>query len=115
MSIRRGHPDPGVVLVNELDRVHLVGAPQRNGHRERSLPTAGRGLLLENVLGADEAARPKRALLSYLVLPFLLDADSPDLLKHGNRWRAREIARYTSLSLAGEFGRVVRTSDLVDE
>ena len=29
-------------------------------------------------------------------------------------YRAREIARYTSLSLDGEFGRVVKTSDLVD-
>lgn len=29
-------------------------------------------------------------------------------------YRAREIARYTSLSIAADFGRVVRTSDLVD-
>jgi nicotinamidase-related amidase len=29
-------------------------------------------------------------------------------------YRGREIARYTSLTLAADFGRVVRTSDLVD-
>lgn len=29
-------------------------------------------------------------------------------------YRAREIARYTSLTLAADFGRVVRTTDLVD-
>ncbi len=30
-------------------------------------------------------------------------------------YRAREVARYTSLNLASDFGRVVRTSDLVDQ
>jgi nicotinamidase-related amidase len=29
-------------------------------------------------------------------------------------YRAREVARYTSLTIADDFGRVVRTSDLVD-
>ncbi len=66
----------------------------------------GRGLLLENVCGADESTRPMRALLCYLVAPFLLDPDSPQILKHGNRWRGLEIAR-----MLDELGFVV---DVVD-
>ncbi len=66
----------------------------------------GRGLLLENVCGADASNRSKRALLCYLVAPFLLDADSPRLLKHGNRWRGLEIAR-----LLDELGFVVDVLD----
>lgn len=37
-----------------------------------------------------------------------------DIIATNKTYRAREIARYTSLSLDNEFGRVVRTSDLVD-
>ena len=37
-----------------------------------------------------------------------------DIIATKKTYRAREIARYTSLTLDNDFGRVVRTSDLVD-
>ncbi len=97
-----------LVLVGlpKLLRDALGGRNTRWWRYELHRLALGRGLLLENVLDADPAARPKRALLSYLVVPFLLDPDSPELLKHGNRWRALEIAR-----LLDELGYLVDVLD----
>lgn len=52
--------------------------------------------------------------LGYDVL-FVEDATHTfDIIATKKTYRAREIARYTSLTIDKEFGRVVRTSDLVD-
>ncbi len=90
----------------KLLRAALAGRNTRWWRCELHRLALGRGLLLENVLGADSSARPKRALLSYLVEPFVLDPDSPRLLKHGNRWRGLELAR-----LLDELGYIV---DVID-
>jgi glycosyltransferase involved in cell wall biosynthesis len=55
-----------------------------------------------NANGADESNYSKRALLIYLVKPFLLRADDPEFLKHQNLTRCRQIA-----SILGELGYIV--------
>lgn len=104
-----------------LARLFLIGLPQllvatfqgrntRWWRYELHRLALGRGLLLENVLDVNESTHPKRALLSYIVLPFLLDPDSPKLLKHGNRWRSRQLAQ-----MLNELGYVVDVVDHDDQ
>lgn len=62
--------------------------------------------VIYNVNAADESNHSKRALLIYLVKPFLLRDDDPEFLKHQNLKRCKQIA-----TILGEFGYIV---DVVD-
>lgn len=48
-------------------------------------------ILLSNVNNAKH--RPRHALLCYIALPFLIERDSNQFIKHTNRWDALEIAK----------------------
>jgi len=58
--------------------------------------------VIDNANGFDESKYSKRALLIYIVKPFLLKDYDPELLRHHNLRRCRQIA-----SILGEFGYIV--------
>lgn len=58
--------------------------------------------VIYNANAADESNRKKRALLIYIVKPFLLQDNDPQLLRHQNARQCRQIA-----ALLDEFGYIV--------
>jgi glycosyltransferase involved in cell wall biosynthesis len=62
-----------------------------------------------NANGSDESNYEKRALLIYVVAPFLLESDSPQLLRHQNSRQCRQIA-----ALLDERGYIVDVVDVKD-
>lgn len=65
--------------------------------------------VIYNANGSNEAIYNKRALLVYIVEPFLLKDDDPKFFKHQNLKRCRHIT-----SILGEFGYVVDVVDIRD-
>jgi glycosyltransferase involved in cell wall biosynthesis len=73
------------------------------------LKRAARYHAVYNVNRADESKHHKRALLIYLVKPFLLEPTDPRLLTHQNSRQCKQIA-----ALLGEFGYIVDAIDIRD-
>jgi glycosyltransferase involved in cell wall biosynthesis len=74
------------------------------------LKRAARYQPVYNVNGADESTHDKRALLIYLVKPFLVDPADPQLLTHQNFRQCQQIA-----ALLGELGYIVDAIDIRDK
>lgn len=58
--------------------------------------------VIQNANGANESIYNRRALLIYIVMPFMLRSDDPGFLRHQSLRRCRHIA-----SILGEFGYIV--------
>ncbi|MGH7802604.1 MAG: hypothetical protein ACREOW_18595 [Thermodesulfobacteriota bacterium] len=65
--------------------------------------------VIHNANGSDESNYHKRALLIYVVQPFLLEGGSPKLLRHQNSKQCRQIA-----TVLDELGYIVDAVDVRD-
>ena len=65
--------------------------------------------VIYNANGADESGYSKRALLIYLIKPFLYKPDDSELIKHQNNKRCRYIS-----AILDEFGYIVDVADIND-
>jgi len=87
-----------MILKDRLQQIHFLRSLVWWFHIRRS----GSPQMLFNVNSAPEINGARRALLVYLVRPFLMDRQSSELVVHQAYWATTEIAR-----LLGELGFVV--------